>query len=85
MSRQEIHMKKIDIVKVTEYISPNPMTVICTTKPDGTPNLTLVYWFTYLLFNPPTVVFAMEHGFCTGKVLHGSGEAIVTVPATRIW
>lgn len=73
-------MEKIDIVKVTEYTSPNPVTMVCTTKPDGTPNLAPVSWFTYLSFNPPTVGFAMGQPSCTGGIVRDTGKAVIAIP-----
>ena len=38
-------MEKISIAKAPVFTSPNPMTLICTQKPDGTTNLaTLAFW-----------------------------------------
>ncbi len=75
-------MEKIDIAKATEYTSPNPVTVVCTLKEDGTPNLAPVSWFTYLSFNPPMIGFAMGKPSCTGKMVRETGEAVITVPST---
>lgn len=77
-------MEKITLPKASEYTSPNPVTVVCTTKPDGTPNLAPVSWFTYLSFNPPTVCFAMGQRSCTGELFRASGEAVITVPGEGI-
>lgn len=77
-------MEKIDIVKATEYTSPNPVTVICTRKTDGTANLAPVSWFTYLSFNPATVCFAMGKPACSGENIRTSGKAVITIPAKGI-
>lgn len=56
-------MKKISLAKASSYTSPNPVTVVCTTKADGTPNLATVSWWTYLSL-------LSEHGgVCHGKDL----------------
>lgn len=77
-------MEKIDLPKATEYTSPNPVTVVCTTKPDGTPNLAPVSWFTVVSFNPPMVCFAMGQRSYTGEMFRANGEAVITVPGSGI-
>lgn len=77
-------MEKTDIVKASGYTSPDHVTVVCTTKPDGTPNLAAVSWFTYLSFNPPTVGFAMSQGSFTGETFRGTKEAVITFPGSAI-
>ena len=43
--RKVIDMETIKIAKAPAYTSPNPMTLICTRKSDGTTNLaTLAFW-----------------------------------------
>mgnify|MGYP005763278107 FL=1 len=38
-------MNKIEITKAPVFTSPNPITLICTEKPDGSTNLaTLPFW-----------------------------------------
>ena len=52
-------MKKISLAKASSYTSPNPVTVVCTTKADGSPNLATVSWWTYLSYSPNMVAYAM--------------------------
>ena len=52
-------MDKINLVKASELTSPNPVTLVCTEKPDGSANLATVSWWTYLSFNPDMVAYVM--------------------------
>ena len=45
-------MKEITLPKASQLTSPNPVTVVCTRKPDGSTNLATVSWWTYLSYNP---------------------------------
>ena len=45
-------MEKITLPKASVLTSPNPVTLVCTQKPDGSTNLATVSWRTYLSFNP---------------------------------
>lgn len=53
-------MEKIKLAQASRLTSPNPVTVVCTEKPDGCTNLATVSWWTYLSFNPDMVAFAMR-------------------------
>lgn len=74
-------MEKIDILKATEFTSPNPLTLICTQKPDGSTNLAPVSFVSYLSFNPPMIGFGMGKGAYTGESVRETGKAVITVPA----
>ena len=52
-------MKKINLPQASRLTSPNPVTVVCTEKPDGSTNLATVSWWTYLSFNPNMIAYAM--------------------------
>ena len=65
-------MEKIKLAKASRLTSPNPVTVVCTEKPDGSTNLATVSWWTYLSFNPNMIAFAiadavMGCGSMTGR------------------
>ena len=66
-------MKELNIMEATVLTSPNPLTLICSKKEDGSTNLAPICFVSYLSFNPPMV------GFATGKQSH-TGKVIVTVP-----
>lgn len=84
MSDRGIQMEKIEIFEAPEFTSPNPLTVICTKKTDGTANLAPVSWFTYLSFSTPTVCFAIGSKSCTGMLIRETKKAVITVPGTGI-
>lgn len=52
-------MKKIDLPFASKLTSPNPVSLVCTRKPDGSTNLATVSWWNYLSFNPNMIAFAM--------------------------
>lgn len=39
-------MKKINLAQASALTSPNPVTVVCTERPDGGANLAAVSWWT---------------------------------------
>ena len=57
-------MKELNIMEATVLTSPNPLTLICSKKEDGSTNLAPICFVSYLSFNPPMV------GFATGKQSH---------------
>ena len=77
-------MKKLSLPQASRLTSPNPVTVICTHKPDGSPNLATVSWWTYLSFNPDMIAFAMAKTSYTGEMVRQSGKAILTIPGAAI-
>lgn len=77
-------MKEIRFPKATELASPNPLTLICTEKPDGTPNLATVSFVSFLSFNPPMVGFAMGKSSYTGERVRETGKAIVAFPGSSL-
>ena len=52
-------MEKITLPKASNLTSPNPVTIVCTQKPDGSTNLATVSWWTYLSYNPGMIAYAM--------------------------
>lgn len=52
-------MKEITLPKASQLTSPNPVTLVCTEKEDGTTNLAAVSWWTYLSYNPNMIAYAM--------------------------
>lgn len=77
-------MEKIKLAQASRLTSPNPVTVVCTEKPDGSTNLATVSWWTYLSFNPNMIAFAMAKPSYSGERVRETGEVIVTVPGTEI-
>ena len=77
-------MKEINIRKAPQITSPNPLTLICTEKPDGCVNLAPVSFVSYLAFNPPIMGFAMGQKSYTGQRVRETGKAVITVPGTAL-
>lgn len=77
-------MKKISLPKASFLTSPNPVAVVCTQKPDGTPNLATVSWWTYLSYNPNMIAFAMAKTSYSGEMVRSSKKVILTVPGESI-
>jgi flavin reductase (DIM6/NTAB) family NADH-FMN oxidoreductase RutF len=77
-------MNKINLPQAAKLTSPNPVTVVCTEKPDGSTNLATVSWWTYLSFNPNMIAFAMAKTSYSGERVRESKKVIVTIPGTEI-
>jgi len=77
-------MNKINLPKASRLTSPNPVTLVCTEKPDGTTNLATVSWWNYLSFNPSMIAYAMAKTSYSGEMVRNSKKAILTVPGAAI-
>lgn len=77
-------MEKITLVKSTQLTSPNPVTVVCTQKPDGSTNLATVSWWTYLSFNPNMIAYAMAKTSYSGEMVRQNKKVILTIPGAEI-
>ncbi len=77
-------MEKINLVKASQLTSPNPVTVVCTQKPDGSTNLATVSWWTYLSFNPNMIAYAMAKPSYSGEMVRQNNQVILTVPGAEI-
>ena len=77
-------MEKIKLAQASHLTSPNPITVVCTEKPDGSTNLATVSWWTYLSFNPNMIAFAMAKTSYSGERVRETGNVIVTIPGAEI-
>ena len=77
-------MKEISLPKASQLTSPNPVTLVCTQKPDGATNVATVSWWTYLSFNPYMIAFAMAKTSYSGEMLRNSGKFVLTVPGSKL-
>lgn len=77
-------MEPITLAKASLYSSPNPVTVVCTQKPDGKVNLATVSWWTYLSYNPNMVAFAMAKTSFSGEMMRRNKKAVITIPGTAL-
>ena len=78
--RKVIDMEAINIAKAPAYTSPNPMTLICTRKSDGTTNLATLAFWTYASTNPGKIMFALNKGAYSLELLAKTKEVVLTVP-----
>ncbi|MBP3324916.1 MAG: flavin reductase family protein [Coprococcus sp.] len=77
-------MKKINLPQASKLTSPNPVTLVCTQRPDGGTNLATVSWWTYLSFNPSMIAYAMAKTSYSGEMVRSNGKVILTIPGTKI-
>ena len=77
-------MEKINLPKASKLTSPNPVTIVCTRKPDGSTNLATVSWWTYLSFNPNMIAYAMAKTSYSGEMVRGNKKVILTIPSVEI-
>ena len=77
-------MNKISLPKASQLTSPNPVTLVCTQKEDGTTNLATVSWWTYLSYNPGMIAYAMAKTSYSGEMVSNSKNVILTIPGSDI-
>ena len=77
-------MKKMTLPQASRLTSPNPVTIVCTRKPDGSTNLATVSWWTYLSYNPDMVAFAMAKTSYSGERVRETKEVVITVPGASM-
>lgn len=77
-------MNKISLPQATRFTSPNPVTIVCTQKPDGSTNLATVSWWTYLSFNPAMIAYAMAKTSYSGEMVRDNKKVILTIPGAEI-
>ena len=77
-------MNKINLPQAAKLTSPNPVSLVCTQKPDGSTNLATVSWWTYLSFNPNMIWYAMAKTSYSGEMVRNNKKVILTIPGTEI-
>lgn len=77
-------MKKIGLPKASQLTSPNPVTLVCTQRPDGGTNLATVSWWTYLSYNPGMIAYAMAKTSYSGERARETGKVAISVPGKDI-
>ena len=77
-------MNKINLPQAAKLTSPNPVSLVCTQKPDGFTNLATVSWWTYLSFNPNMIGYAMAKTSYSGEMVRNNKKVILTIPGTEI-
>ena len=77
-------MEKITLPKASNLTSPNPVTLVCTQKPNGSTNLATVSWWTYLSYNPGMIAYAMAKTSYSGEMVRSNKKVILTIPSAEI-
>ena len=77
-------MESISLAKASQLTSPNPLTLVCTQRPDGKTNVATVSWWTYLSFNPNMVAFAMAKTSYSGERVRETGVVALAMPGTEL-
>ncbi len=77
-------MKELSIFEATVFTSPNPLTLICTEKEDGTTNIAPICFVSYLSFEPAMIGFATGKKSHTGERVRATGKAVITVPSENL-
>jgi len=77
-------MKKINLPEAARLTSPNPVSLVCTQKPDGSTNLATVSWWTYLSFNPNMIAYAMAKTSFSGEMVRDNKKIILTIPGEKL-
>ena len=77
-------MEQIKLPQASVLTSPNPVSIVCTQKPDGTTNLATVSWWTYLSFNPGMIAYAMAKTSYSGEMVRQNKEVILSIPGAEI-
>lgn len=77
-------MNKINLPQAARFTAPNPVTIVCTKKTDGTTNLATVSWWTYLSFNPNMIAYAMAKTSYSGEMVRENKKVILTIPGSEI-
>lgn len=80
----EIIMNKIKIEQAAAFTSPNPMTFICTQKPNGKTNMATLAFWTYASTNPGKVVFSINKGAYTLELLAKNKEVVIAFPGVGL-
>lgn len=77
-------MKEITLRQASKLTSPNPVTLICTEKPNGSTNLATVSWWSFLSYNPGMICFIMGKNAFSGERARATGKVVLTVPGAAI-
>lgn len=77
-------MKEITLPAAAKYTSPNPVTIVCSKKDDGSTNLATVSWWTYLSYNPCMIAYAMAKTSFSGEMVRKNGEVVLTIPSEKL-
>ena len=82
--RSVLKMRKATIMEALESTAPQPVSLICTPRPDGGTNLAPVAWWTYLESEPPIIGFSMAKESYTCELVSNTGKVAVCLPSESI-
>lgn len=77
-------MNEISLAQASKLTSPNPISLICTRKPDGETNLAAVSWWTYLSYKPGMIGYAMSQKSYSSECVRATGTVVLTVPGEAL-
>lgn len=77
-------MNEINLSKAAKLTSPNPVSIICTERPDGQTNLATVSWWTYLSSHPDMIAYVMSKTAYSGELVRDNKNIILTIPGFLI-
>jgi len=79
-----LKMRKVAITEALENTAPQPVSLICTPRPDGSTNLAPVAWWTYLESEPPMIGFSMAKESYTCELVSNKGKVALCLPGEDI-
>lgn len=77
-------METIQLLDAAKLTSPNPVTLICSLRPDGATNLATVSWWTILSLEPARIGFVMMKTSYTGEMVRENKKVVLTVPGVPL-
>ena len=77
-------MNKINLPQAAKLTSPNPVSVVCTMKPDGSTTPATVSWQTYLSFNPNMIAYAMAKTSYNGEMVRNTKKLSLQLPVLKL-
>lgn len=77
-------MNEIRLAQASKLTSPNPISLICTERPDGGTNLAAVSWWTYLSYKPEMIGYAMSQKSYSGEQVRATGKVVLAVPGEAL-
>lgn len=80
----DIAMKNVTLGQATKFTSPNPVSIVCTQKKDGSTNLATVSWWTCLSQYPSMIGFAMAKTSFSGDRIRETRKVILTIPGASL-
>ena len=77
-------MQNLSLFQAAKLTSPNPVSLVCTQKPDGTTNLATVASWTCASFSPDMIVYVMAKTSYSGELVRNNKKVVLTVPGAQL-